>query len=139
MKTTRAALSRAGCALVLALAFTAPALAVSVNNPVWSATYVAAYNPLFKGGVPFSGEMKLRFNHGVVNGTYTGTSARPDPLYGRIVNVTGTVQHGNINLDVGGASGFRLRGTLHADGAISGTATQRGNRYSFLAKVKSTP
>lgn len=139
MNPIRIAVLRAGFAVALALACAAPALAISVNRPVWSATYVAAYNPLFKGGVPFSGEMKLHFNHGIVSGTYTGTSARPDPLYGRIVNVTGTVQHGNINLTIGGSGGFTLRGTLDEDGTISGTATQRGQSYRFLAKVKSSP
>lgn len=117
----------------------APALAAVVHAPTWSATYIAAYNPLFSGGVPYSGEMKLTFNRGIINGTYTATSVKPDPLYGRIVNVTGTVQHGNINLDVGGMSGFTLRGTLSGDGTISGTATQRGRMYNFLAKVKSSP
>jgi hypothetical protein len=81
--------------------------------------------------------MKLNYNHGIISGTYTGTSSRPDPLRGRIVNVNGTVQHGNINLDVGGMSGFTVRGTLSEDGTISGTATQKGHRYTFLAKVKS--
>lgn len=139
MKSTYAAPARAWLALALAAVCTAPALAVSASRPVWSATYVAAYNPLFKGGVPYSGEMKLSFNHGIVSGTYTATSTRPDPLYGRILNVTGTVQHGNINFTAGGTSGFSLRGTLHEDGEISGTATQRGHAYTFLAKVKSSP
>lgn len=126
-------------ALALAACCAGNALAVAGHGPVWSATYVAAYNPLFGGGVPYSGEVKLTFNHGIISGTYSATSSRPDPLYGRIVNVTGTVQHGNINLDVGGMSGFSVRGTLSGDGTISGTATQKGRLYSFLAKVKSTP
>jgi hypothetical protein len=125
--------------VILALGAMPAALAVSTHNPQWSATYVAAYNPLFSGGVPYSGEMKLKFNHGIIAGTYTATSTRPDPLYGRIVNVTGTVQHGNINLDVGGIGGFTVRGTLAGDGTISGTATQKGHRFTFLAKVKSSP
>lgn len=133
--------ARSGACLAVALAavWASPALAVSVNRPVWSATYIAAYNPLFKGGVPYSGELKLSFNRGIISGTYGATSSRPDPLYGRIINVTGTLQHGNINLDVGGMTGFTMRGTLHGDGTISGTATQRGHAYNFLAKVKSSP
>src|SRR5579863_10025656 len=105
-------------ALALALAAFAggAALAVVGHGSRWSATYVAAYNPLFGGGVPYSGEMKLTFNQGIISGTYTATSTRPDPLYGRIISVTGTVTHGNINLDVGGMSGFTLRGTLASDG-----------------------
>jgi len=126
-------------ALTLAACCAASALAVAGHGPQWSATYVAAYNPLFGGGVPYAGEMKLKYNHGIISGTYTATSVRPDPLYGRIVNVTGTVQHGNINLDVGGISGFAVRGTLSGDGTISGTATQKGRTYNFLAKVKSSP
>lgn len=139
MKLNFTLTKRACVVLVLAAACAAPALAISVNRPVWSATYVAAYNPLFKGGVPYAGEMKLSFNHGIISGTYTASSTRPDPLYGRILSVTGTVQHGNINFTVGGMTGFSLRGTLHADGTISGTATQRGQSYNFLAKVKSSP
>src|SRR5579864_9102097 len=92
------------------------ALAVVGHGPVWSATYVAAYNPLWNGGVPYAGDMKLTFNHGIISGTYSSISTRPDPLYGRIINVTGTVQHGNINLDVGGMSGFTVRGTLSSNG-----------------------
>lgn len=124
---------------VLAAFCCAAASAVSVHSPQWSATYIAAYNPLWHGGVPYSGEMKLKFNHGIVSGTYTGTSTRPDPMYGRIVNVTGTVSHGNVYLDVGGMSGYTVRGTLEGDGTISGTATKSGKQYRFLAKIKSSP
>ncbi|MGB8520968.1 MAG: hypothetical protein WCD38_12480 [Candidatus Tumulicola sp.] len=125
--------------LALGAAAVAGALAVVGHGPVWSATYVAAYNPLWNGGVPYAGDMKLTFNHGIISGTYSAISTRPDPLYGRIINVTGTVQHGNINLDVGGMSGFTVRGTLSSNGEISGTATQKGHMYRFLAKVKSSP
>ena len=83
--------------------------------------------------------MKLKFNHGIISGTYTATSVKPDPMYGRIINVTGTVTHGNIYLDVGGMSGFNVRGTIEKDGTISGTATQKSKQYRFLAKVKSSP
>jgi hypothetical protein len=116
-----------------------PAYAVSVQSPEWSATYVAAYNPLWHGGVPYSGEMKLKFNHGIISGTYTATSVRPDPMYGRIISVTGNVSHGNIMLDIGGMSGFTVRGTLENTGTISGTATKSGKQYRFLAKIKSSP
>ena len=129
-----------GAAVALAACFTAVAVAAVVHGAQWSATYIAAYNPMFGGGgVPYSGEMKLTFNHGIINGTYTSTSVRPDPLRGRINLVTGTVQHGNINLAVGGGIGFTVRGTLAQDGTISGTATKSGQFYRFLAKVKSSP
>jgi hypothetical protein len=128
-------------AAFIAAVVAGPALAVTVQtqSPEWSATYIAAYNPLWNGGVPYSGEMKLKFNHGIISGTYTATSVKPDPMYGRIISVTGTVSHGNINLDIGGMSGFTVRGTLEKDGTISGTATKKGHQYRFLAKIKSSP
>ncbi len=43
-------------------------------------------------------DLKLKFNHGIVTGTYSSISAEPDPYYGRIVQVTGTVTSGNIYL-----------------------------------------
>jgi hypothetical protein len=126
-------------ALTFAALGFAPALAISVNRPLWNATYVAAYNPLFSGGVPYSGEMKIRVNHGIISGTYSSTSVRPDPLYGRTVNLTGTVQDGYVTLNVPGTGGFSMRGTLERDGTISGTATRGGRTYRFLAKVRSSP
>ena len=126
-------------AVVAAAICAGPAYAVSVQSPEWSATYVAAYNPLWHGGVPYSGDMKLKFNHGIVSGTYTATSVRPDPMYGRIISVSGNVSHSNITLYVGGMSGFTVRGTLENTGTISGTATKSGKQYRFLAKIKSSP
>jgi hypothetical protein len=125
--------------MVCAAICAAPAFAVSVQSPEWSATYVAAYNPMWHGGVPYSGEMKLKFNHGIISGTYTATSVRPDPMYGRMISVTGNVSHGNISLTIGGMSGFSVRGTLENTGTISGTATKSGRQYRFLAKIKSSP
>jgi hypothetical protein len=133
----------AGAALAIALCSLPAARAAVVHGGEWSATYIAAHNPLFSGGVPYSGEMQLRFNHGIINGTYRGTSVRPDPLQGRIVPVSGTVSQGHITLNIGQAGvqsgGFSVTGTLAESGTISGTATQRGQLYQFLAKVKSSP
>lgn len=137
--TRRSPLRAAVAAFVFAALAGAPALAILVNRPVWSATYVAAYNPLFSGGVPYSGDMKITVNHGVISGSYTATSVRPDPLYGRTVNLTGTLQHGYVTLRVPGSGGFSMRGTLERDGTISGTATRSGRSYRFLAKVRSSP
>lgn len=115
-----------------------PALAVAVHAPVWSATYVAAFQPTFgTQGVPYSGIMKLDFNHGIISGTYESTSVRPDPMRGRIVNISGNVSKGQITLIFHGPGSFTVRGTLDENATISGTATIRGSFYSFLAKVKS--
>lgn len=135
MKACRAALF-----VGLLLAPAVPALAIVVHAPVWQATYVAAFQPTFgRQSVPYSGIMALKFNHGIISGTYNSTSVRPDPLRGRIVPVTGNVSHGNITLILQASGGFTVRGTLDDNATISGTATIRGSFYSFLAKVKSSP
>ena len=125
---------------LLVAAQTVPALAVTVHGRVWSATYIAAYEPTFgaaKG--PYAGTLKLNFNNGIISGTYTAQSVRPDSLYGRIITVSGGVSEGHITLNFQAPGGFTVRGTLSNDGEISGTATVKGQFYNFLAKVKSSP
>ncbi|HEY2554471.1 MAG TPA: hypothetical protein VGI15_04400 [Candidatus Cybelea sp.] len=135
MKVPVAALA----AFLYALAL-APAFAAVEHGRAWQATYVAAYQPTFgRQGVPYSGTLKLKFNDGIVSGTYAAESVRPDPLYGRTINVSGGVSQGHITLDFRASGGFTVRGTLAGNGEISGTATIGGRFYSFLAKVKSSP
>lgn len=90
-------------------------------------------------GEPYSGILKLSFNHGIISGTYASDSVRPDPLRGRTIPVSGGVSEGHVTLNFSTSGGFTVRGTLAGDGEISGTATIRGRFYSFLAKVKSSP
>lgn len=125
--------------LIILLA-TLVSLGVVVHGRVWHATYIAAYQPTFGAQrVPNSGTLKLKFDHGIVSGTYVSESVRPDPLYGRTIPVSGNVSQGQITLIFQAPGGFTVRGTLAGDGEISGTATVRGSFYSFLAKVKSSP
>jgi hypothetical protein len=119
---------------------TQPALAVVERGRVWQATYVAASQPTFgRQGVPRSGTMKLKFDHGIVSGAYVSESVRPDPLYGRTISVSGGVSQGQITLNLQAPGGFTVRGRLAGNGEISGTATIKGQFYNFLAKVKSSP
>lgn len=125
-------------ALVLMPGF--PARAAVMHGRVWEATYVAAYQPTFgRQGYPHSGTMKLKFNNGIVTGTYTSESVRPDPLYGRPIAISGNVSQGNITLILQAPGGFTVRGTIAESGEISGTATVKGSFYTFVAKVKSSP
>ena len=126
-------------AFTLAIALsTAAALAILGHGPIWTATYVAAFQPtLGSQGVPYSGIMKLKFNHGIISGTYDSTSVRPDPMYGRIINVTGTASRGVVSLHI--ASLSMMSGRIDNNGTISGTASWQGILWNFLAKVKSSP
>jgi hypothetical protein len=115
-------------------------LGVAMHGRVWQATYVAAYQPTFGAQrVPNSGTLKLKFDHGIVSGTYVSESVRPDSLYGRTIAVSGNVSEGHITLIFQAPGGFTVRGTIAGDGEISGTATIKGSFNSFLAKVKSSP
>ena len=135
MTIKRSALLAAAFALLTA----APAMAVlNPGAAAWKATYVAAFQPQFGAqGVPYSGIMKLSVNHGIISGTYESTSTRPDPMYGRIINVTGTISQGSVILHI--ASITMLNGTIDHKGTISGTVTWQGRIFNFLAKVKSSP
>lgn len=130
----------------LALLLAAPALpvlaaqSILVHSAVWSATYVAARQSTFgRRGVPFTGTMVLRFNHGIISGTYVGTSVRPDPLNNRTTLVSGGVSHGQIHLIFQAPANFTVRGTLAEDGEISGSTTINRQIFTFVAKVKSVP
>jgi hypothetical protein len=132
-------------ALVAALG-TPTMLGVVQNAPqhpaVWSATYVAAYQPQFgnPGAVPYSGIMKLDFKNGIISGTYESESVRPDPLSGRIVNVTGTIGTDNhVSLRFTASTFTLSNGTIDAHGTIRGTADYQGRLYNFMAKIKSMP
>jgi hypothetical protein len=128
---------------VVTILCTPSVLAVVQQAPqhpaVWSATYVAAYQSQFGNpGVPYSGIMKLKFNHGAVTGTYDSTSVRPDPYRGRILNVTGTIGSDNhMMLRFGSLS--LPNATIGGHGTIKGTANWGGRLYNFEAKIKSMP
>jgi hypothetical protein len=122
-------------AAVLAAAGVAPALAVTTAGGETFAPYVAAFTPTFgPSGVPYAGTMQLLIHEGTVKGTYTGISVRPDRFDDRIVPVTGTVStnDGYVQLFIGNSLSFK--GTMDADGTISGTATYNGRLYDFMAK-----
>lgn len=124
--------------LVLAALTAAPALAVISHGAVWKATYVAAFQPQFgTQGVPYSGLMKLRFDHGIISGTYDSTSVRPDPMYGRIINVTGALSKTSVILHI--ASLTILNGSMDPNGVITGSASWQGRLFNFMAKIKSMP
>jgi hypothetical protein len=112
------------------------ALAVAGHGPVWNADFVAAYQPQFGNtqSPPYTGDLKLSFNHGIITGTYSSISARPDPYYGRIIQVTGGVKGTSINLRIGSIS--LPNGTMSKSGTISGTANWNGKLYNFMAKPR---
>ncbi len=128
--------------LIAAAAFAAAATpmagAVAGKGPVWSAHYVAAFAPKFgKAAVPYTGDLDLTFNHGVIAGTYRGTSARPDPYRGKTTSVTGGMSHGLIHLRIGAIA--MTNGTIAKNGDIDGTATWGGKLFTFVARPRPAP
>ena len=132
-------LSLALLAAVIALSVL-PARAVVMHGSTWEATFVAAFTPSFgPSRVPYSGTMNLKFNQGIITGTYISDSVRPDPLRGRRVPMSGNVSKGQITLIFQSPANFTMRGTIADNGEISGSGTIRGSHYNILDKVKSSP
>ena len=123
---------------VLAAAFSilgpVPATALTNGGDELATPYVAAFSRIFGiSGAPRTGTMTLAVHDGLISGSYTGTSIAPDPLDNRTVPIAGTVSgnDGYVQLLIGAA--ITLRGTMNADGTISGTATENGRLYKFVA------
>ena len=115
---------------------TAQVLAVAGHGPVWSAEYIAAYQPTFgQQGVPYAGDLSITVNNGIMTGTYTAFSNRPEPYYGRILPVTGGVSGSSVHLRFGSVS--LSNGTIEKDGTIRRTVNWNGKLYNFLAKPRS--
>lgn len=113
----------------------APAQAVTNAGETTYAPYVAAFSPTFgPSTMPYVGKMLLVMHDGSIEGSYTGISARPDPMSNRIEPVAGSINQsdGYVQLHIGNALAFN--GTMAADGTISGTAEFNGRLYDFVAK-----
>jgi hypothetical protein len=129
----------AHCAALLAVAIflsagPLPAPAATTNTGERTTPYVAAFDPIYgTSGTARSGTMTLAVHDGSISGKYTGTSPNPDPLDNHTVPVIGTVsqEDGYVQLYIG--TGLTLRGTMSADGTISGTASDDGRLYDFTA------
>jgi hypothetical protein len=118
---------------VTALAVCLLAVYVSSHNVVSNVPYVAAFAPLHSQSYPYSGNMRLNFNQGIISGSYTDTSIRPGgPLAQRMKApvVGGVDAQGNIHFTIGPLS---FHGTLRGPW-ITGTANARGRFWNFQAK-----
>ena len=128
--------SAAATAALCFFAIAAPALAVTNTNGLATETpYVAAFDSAFgPSSVPYAGTMDLIVRNGTLSGTYTGISSRPDPLYGQIAPIIGTIDpdDGHVQFTIGNRLSFQ--GTMYSDGVISGTASYQGALYDFMAK-----
>jgi hypothetical protein len=121
-------------AAFVAVASCLPVLAATNYGAESATPYVAAFTPLFGNyGVPRTGTMTLSLHDGAISGKYTGTSVAPDPLYDRVVPVTGSFDRSDNSVTLYIGFAITLRGTMDADGEISGTATSNGRLYDFVA------
>jgi hypothetical protein len=102
-----------------------------VGVPLGYRTQINVLNSL---GEPYTGALVFRVNgDGTVSGDYESDSVRPDPLYGRLIPVTGTVSGNQVLLQIGnGVHAFSMNGTISRH-SISGSATQNGRVWTFSA------
>jgi hypothetical protein len=108
--------------------------AAAVTEPAGSVEYVAAFAPLHSQAYPYSGLLRLNINNGIISGTYVSTSIRPDPMQGRIIEVTGNISGDNVMFNIGNAIAFT--GTIQGKKGHTfvGSAIWRGHIYVFEAK-----
>jgi hypothetical protein len=79
-------------------------------------------------GLPFTGALVFRVNsQGIINGIYESDSIRPDPIYGRPIDVTGGITEGNhIRLQIGvGSASLTVRGTITTHAITASAARGR--------------
>ena len=109
------------------------ALAIQTNGVARNVHYVAAFQPLNGGSIPFSAEMVLNYNNGIISGTYNDRSIQPNAPFANRTNVpvAGGVSGDNIHFSIGMT--FSFNGKIEGD-TISGSAYWRGRIYEFLAR-----
>lgn len=99
--------------------------------PLGFRTQINVLNSL---SAPYTGALVFKVNaDGSVNGDYESDSIRPDPLYGQLIPVTGTISGNHILLQIGtGIRAFSITGTATGSG-ITGSATRSGRVWTFTA------
>jgi hypothetical protein len=99
--------------------------ALPVGRPLGFRTQI---NQLHSMRMPFTGALVITVNaSGNITGRYQSDSMRPDPMYGRMIPVTGSVSGNRIRIDLGaGTSAISINGTIGDGGGITGSAMMRG-------------
>ena len=83
---------------------------------------------------PWTANLTLKVNaEGIVSGTYRSTSIKPDPFYGKIIQVRGGLTGENIHFSFVNEGNVRFSGKLDAAGIV-GTAFFKNSMMNFVAK-----
>jgi hypothetical protein len=125
-------ISRIAVGLIAAIALTPAASAMTSRAVIRDVPFVAAFRPLNSHTYPFSGVMRLSFNHGIIKGWYTDTSIKAgSPLANvRHAPVSGGISHDSVRLRI---RGLWLIGTMHRQ-VIRGSIHAFHQIYVFTAK-----
>jgi hypothetical protein len=111
---------------------TATALVVPVGTPL---KFHCQWTQRFGRGTPWTGDMTIKDNaEGLINGTYRSTSIKPDPFYGKIITVTGSISGKSVRLSFGIVPNVTVRGEL-IKGGIQGTTAYNGGTLEFAAAL----
>jgi hypothetical protein len=110
----------------------AAASALPVGTPL---AYNCQWTQRFKNSTPWTGDMTITVNaESIINGKYKSTSIKPDPLYGRIITVTGGLNGKNIRLSFGVVPSLTVHGEVMSNG-IQGTSSYNGGTLVFACAV----
>ncbi|MGZ3498928.1 MAG: hypothetical protein ACXWNK_09045 [Vulcanimicrobiaceae bacterium] len=120
---------------LIALAFPAPPARAIAHTPVKVGVATSRVWPIgtplgfrieisqqFAAMVPYTGALVITIGkNGIINGVYESDSVRPDPLYGKLIPVTGGISDNSIHLQIGtGPRALSIHGT-YTENAITGT------------------
>jgi hypothetical protein len=110
----------------------AAASALPVGTPL---AYHCQWTQRLRNSTPWTGDMTITVNaEGIINGKYKSTSIKPDPLYGRIITVTGGLTGKDIRLSFGVVPSLTVRGQVMSNG-IQGTSSYNGGTLVFACAV----
>lgn len=114
--------------LFAASALTLMPLLLAVTTAKWPAEQPLGFrteiSPQFGISAPYTGALVLKVDEkGYIRGTYQSDSIRPDPMYGRNVQVTGSVSGNGIQLQIGGAFHPLTVSGTYTNSAITGSVT----------------
>lgn len=88
----------------------------------------------FKKTAPFTGVLLIKVNdEGIINGEWRDNSIRPDPFYGGIVLVNGSINGDYVNIRLGTGGKLTVKGKISDEGIVGTFYDVNKRTYDFNA------